>query len=100
MVEGDLIFRTVSYHILNPHLDVALYMWRSPDERPTMTAASVRTRVFKNGNNGWYWEVVANDREVLERGVALKLDGARARADNAKRIVANQRTLEGGFLAI
>jgi chaperone required for assembly of F1-ATPase len=58
------------------------------------------TRVLKNGSNGWYWEVVANDREVLERGVALRLDGARARADNAKRIVANQRTQEGELLAI
>jgi hypothetical protein len=43
----------------------------------------VQVRLLKNGKNGWYWEVVY-DREVLERGVALSLEAARAEADKAR----------------
>ena len=46
-------------------------------------AASVQARVLRNGNNGWYWEVV-NGRAVMQRGVALSLEAARAQADNAR----------------
>jgi hypothetical protein len=43
----------------------------------------IRTRILRNGANGWYWEV-PNGRQVLQRDVALSLEGARAQADNAK----------------
>jgi hypothetical protein len=55
-----------------------------------MSGVSVRTRVVKNGTNGWYWEVLAGAREVLDRGVALSLEGARARADQVKMLAARE----------
>jgi hypothetical protein len=30
---------------------------------------SVLARLLKNGSNAWYWEVVTDEREVLDRGV-------------------------------
>jgi hypothetical protein len=51
---------------------------------------SVRTRVLKNGNNGWYWEVITDRREVLERGVNSRLDAAAAQADRAAQLAAKQ----------
>jgi hypothetical protein len=55
-----------------------------------MLNVPVRTRVLKNGSNGWYWEVVAEDREVLERGVTNSLDAARAQADLARQLAARE----------
>jgi hypothetical protein len=51
-----------------------------------MLNVPVRTRVLKNGSNGWYWEVVAEDREVLERGVT----NSRAQADLARQLAARE----------
>ena len=55
--------------------------------------ANVGTRLLKNGSNGWYWEVLTTDREVLERGVTLTLEAARAQADQAKQAAAKRLEL-------
>jgi hypothetical protein len=54
----------------------------------------VRTRLLKNGSNGWYWEVVTPDREVLQRGVTVSLEAARAQADQAKQAAVKRLELE------
>jgi len=55
---------------------------------------AVQTRLLKNGNNGWYWEVVTTERRVLERGVTVSLDAARAQANQAKHAAAQRLQLE------
>jgi hypothetical protein len=59
-------------------------------------APSVQARVLRNGNNGWYWELV-NGREVLQRGVALSLEAARAQADNARHAALIELRPHGGL---
>jgi hypothetical protein len=39
-------------------------------------------RIMQNGS-GWYWEVVAQDRDVIARGFAYTHAQARADAENA-----------------
>jgi len=51
---------------------------------------NVRTRVLKNGKNGWYWEVITLNREVLERGVDSSFDAAAAQAERAAQTAAKQ----------
>jgi len=46
---------------------------------------SVRTRVLKNGNNGWYWEVITASREVLECGVNGSFDAVPLRRSAPRR---------------
>jgi len=58
---------------------------------------SVGTRVLKNGNNGWYWEVITDSREVLERGVNSSLDAAAAEAERAAQIAAKQLQKQTAF---
>jgi hypothetical protein len=54
----------------------------------------VRTRLRRNGGNGWYWEVVTTDGEVLQRGVTFSLEAARAQADRATQAAAKRLELE------
>ena len=55
-----------------------------------MLSQLIRTRVLKNGTNGWYWEVITKDRQVLDRGVTNSIDAARTQADQARYIAAQE----------
>ena len=43
-----------------------------------------------SGNNGWYWEVITESREILGRGVNGSLDAAAAQAERAAQEAAKQ----------
>ncbi len=56
----------------------------------------IRIMVNQPGR-GWYWEVVAADREVVARGVAATHEHARAQAADAAQQVRNaQAGIEAG----
>ena len=47
-------------------------------------ASAFEVRILRNEpGNGWYWEVITKDREVMARGVAATHEHARAQAADA-----------------